>query len=393
MLLFNIWQKLINFKKPYRVLNWVKPSSNNLVHNYNLFQNQKPDFNILPVLKSNAYGHGLQDIAKILLKLKPKYLVVDGYFEALKIRKIDQNQPVLIMGSIALENYLFLKTKNFTFVVHDLESISALRARKEKIKIHLELNTGMNRHGIDPDEIEKYLKYIKMYSNLNLEGVMSHLADADNPNDQGYNQHQTKLFDETVNKIISFGFDLKYIHLAQSAGSQKILSKFANSIRLGLGLYGINPLDSDDVCSSNLQDLKPVLSLHSTITKIIELKKGEKVSYNGIFQAKEDTRVAVVPLGYYEGFDRILSNQVQVKHINETENSQKINFVKVAGRICMNHAIIELGGLPAKCGDEVIIYSNQRRDANSLQNLWKTYQLFPYSTLVHINENIRRVTI
>jgi alanine racemase len=158
-------------------------------------------------------------------------------------------------------------------------------------------------------------------------------------------------------------------------------------------LYGINPLDPDDVHSTNLCDLKPVLSLHSTITKIIELKKGEKVSYNGVFEAKEDTKIAVLPLGYYEGFDRILSNQTQVKHINETENSQKINFVRVAGRICMNHTMIELGELPAKYGDEVIIYSKHSLDANSLQNLWKTYQLFPYSALVHINENIRRVTI
>ena len=376
------------FTKPYKVLNWIELSQNALDCNYDLFESLNPNLNIFPVLKSNAYGHGLIQITKMLLKHKPKYLVVDSYFEALEIRKISWNQPVLIMGSIHLDNYKNLKYHNFTYVVHDLESIKTLGKLNRNIKIHLELNTGMNRHGINSDDLQTYLNLIKSYPKLNLEGVISHLADADNPGDQNYSASQVKQFDSTLQKIRDFGFNPAFIHLAQSAGSLKTKSEYANSIRLGLGLYGINPLDPKDPKHNLLENLIPVLTLYSTVTKIMNLKKGEKVSYNGIFEAQKDTKIAVIPLGYYEGLDRSLSNTGKVKITKQNEHPF---FVQIAGRVCMNHTMLDLNNSNAKVGDTVMVYSNKTNDPNSVQNYWKNSNIFAYSTLIHLNHKIRRV--
>jgi alanine racemase len=408
------------FTKPYKVLNWIELSQTALDYNYTLFSNLNPNLNIFPVLKSNAYGHGLTQITKMLLKHRPKYIVVDGYFEALEIRKISSTQTVLIMGTIEPSNYKNLKYNNFTYVIHDIESIEALGKLNRGIKIHLELNTGMNRHGIDPDDLQKYLTLLKSYPKLNLEGVMSHLADADNSNDDTYNQIQVEQFDSTLQKIHEFGFNPTFIHLAQSAGSLKINSKYANSLRLGLGLYGINPLEISDSKHNSLKNLKPVLALYSTITKIIDLKKGQKVSYNGIFEAKKDTKIGVIPLGYYEGLDRSLSNTGKVKIAtnsqlsdkkldmshraytqchpaldagsNQTNNKdQPFFFPQIAGRICMNHTMLDLNNLSVSVGDKVTVYSDDNQDPNSIQTLWQNNNLFAYTTLIHLNDKIRRI--
>jgi len=394
------------FTKPYKVLNWIELSQSALDYNYNLYESINPNSNIFPVLKSNAYGHGLREITKMLLKHKPKYLVVDGYFEALEIRKISHNQPVLIMGSIALENYTKLKYHNFTFVVHYLETIETLGKLNRNIKIHLELNTGMNRHGIDTNDLQNYLTLLKSYPKLNLEGVMSHLADADNPNDDSYNIEQVEQFDSALQEIQKFGFKPTFIHLGQSAGSIKIHSKYTNCFRLGLGLYGINPLDPKDSKYNSLKNLKPVLTLYSTITKIIDLKLGQKVSYNGIFEAKKDTKIGVIPMGYYEGLDRSLSNIGKVKItencIHQSHNwchpelvsgsnhlSNKLqSFFQIAGRVCMNHTMLDLNDSNVNVGDKVLVYSNDNQDPNSIQNLWQNNNLFAYTTLVHLNHNI-----
>ncbi len=289
---------LSNFEGKIQTLNRIEISEKNILHNFDYFQKNNYPSEIWPVLKSNAYGHGFQLIARILKKRKFSYLVVDSYFEALKIREVSR-QPVLLIGYTLPQNLPLMDFRGFATIVYDAETIRALGGINQKVKIHLKINTGMNRQGINPDEVNGCLNLIRKYDNLELEGVCSHLADADGARDD-YTKRQEKIFLEAVEKIRAKGFRPRYFHLANSAGSAKIKNSTCNAIRLGLGLYGYG-----------LSGLKHALRFITTLIKINNLKKGDKVSYNCSFTAPKNMRIGVIPVGYYEGLDRRLSNYPQ----------------------------------------------------------------------------------
>jgi alanine racemase len=155
-------------------------------------------------------------------------------------------------------------------------------------------------------------------------------------------------------------------------------------IRLGIGLYGINPFSPQHPDFTKLADLRPALRLVSTITKTIELKKGESVSYNYTFTAPKDMRIGVLPLGYYEGLPRALSNAGYVKYGNK--------FFPIVGRICMNHTMINLEGKEAiHEGNEVVVYSTSPEDRNSIDHIAQEFGLFNYNLLAALSSDVRRI--
>ncbi|MGH7237162.1 MAG: alanine racemase [Candidatus Saccharimonadales bacterium] len=365
----------------YQTLNLIELNAAAVVANVKLLQRQHPGFSVMPVLKANAYGHGLSEMAKILNDASCEFLAVDGYFEAAKIRYITKHR-ILVLGYIGSENVRLLDTKRCSFVVQDIAGLEAFARLNKSVKIHIELNTGMNRLGLRQDEFKPYLKILKKYSQLKLEGIMTHLADADNPRDNSFTGAQVKLFDELVEKVKWTGFNPKVIHVAQTAGSAKVKSKYANGLRLGIGLYGINPLNSNDGAYKELAGLQPVLALKSTIVKVINLKPGDKVSYNGIFTANQPTRIGVLPLGYYEGVPRELSNVGCATSENQ--------ILPIVGRVCMNHTMIDLKNSRLNVGDSVTVISANKSDSNSIQNIANNHNLFSYSLLTGLTSSVRR---
>jgi len=335
----------------YNSLNLIEISRGNLLFNFDYFSRLGK---VWPVLKSNAYGHGIGLITKILLERDFEYFVVDGYQEVLEIRKITK-RPVLMIGAILPSNFSKIKWKNLAIMVQDKETIVNLGKLNKGIKIHLKVNTGMNRQGVDLKEVKEVIKLIKKYSKLELEGVFSHLAG-------GNDLEQVKKFKE-VKKIVG---EVKYFHLGATNGVGDI-------IRLGIGLYGIG------------KGLKPVLKLKSKITKIREIGKGEKVSYGGIFTASKKTNIGVIPVGYFEGLDRRLSNKGFIKYKNK--------FYPIVGRVCMNMAIINFGKIKPKLWDEVEIISNNSKDKNSIEKMAEICETIPYDILVKINSSIRRTVV
>jgi alanine racemase len=371
---------LSSFAKSFTVYNEIKLYSTALLNNVSVLSKLSPENNIIPVLKSNAYGHGLSEIAKMLSVRKFPYIAVDGYFEAIAIHEVSK-QPVLVMGAIAPDNFSKIKPKNCAFVVHDRQTIEAMGKSRKKFTLHLEIETGMSRHGVDPTQVLDYVNQIKSYSNLNLEGVMSHLADADNPDD-AFTENQTIIFDNCVEQIINSGLRLKWVHIAQSAGLPKVKSKYANATRTGIALYGINPLEKKDKNFEKYSDLEPVLELVSTVTKIQKISYGTSVGYGCTFVAEKDTVIAVLPLGYYEGIPRELSNKGHVE-INGKSH-------KIAGRVCMNITMIDASVSEVKIGDKAVIISNDKNSRISAESVCKINNLFIYSYLTSLNQNIRR---
>lgn len=367
------------FENDFVPQNKISIFASAILHNASLFQSLS-DKRVIPVLKGNAYGHGITQVAAALKNIDIPYIAVDGYFEALRIREISK-QPVLVMGAILPINFARMKYDNFAFVVQDLATIDALGKTGKSIAVHLECNTGMNRYGAKQAELVDLTHGILRYKNLRLEGVMSHLADSDGI-DPATVESAVRQFDSCVETIINAGATPTMFHIAQTAGSLKAVSKYANAVRLGIGLYGINPFAESDPYHTRLNDLRPTLQLTSTVTKIIELEKGDKVSYNYTFTAPKAMKMGVIPFGYYEGLPRALSNVGVVKIGGQ--------YAPIIGRICMNHTMINLDGIDADVGDEVVIYSNNPTDVNTIDHIAHDHQLFNYNMLTALSSDVRR---
>lgn len=370
-------------ERRYKTLNVVQLDRKAMLHNVALVARQHRGTDIIPVLKSNAYGHGLREVAEILNDADCAFLAVDGYFEAAKLRHITKHR-MLVLGYILPSNVHLVDTERCSFVVQDIEGLEAFGELGRPVNVHLELNTGMNRLGLSEEELDAYLATVKRYPTLELEGVMSHLADADNEADGSYTVRQVRQFDKTIEHIRAAGFRPRVIHIAQTAGSTKAKSKHANAIRLGIGLYGVNPLAPIDQKYSELGNLQPVLRLISTIIKVIDLKPGDSVGYNRTFIAKRPMRIGVLPIGYYEGLPRELSNRSVL-----TAGTQKL---PILGRVSMNHVMV---GLPdgLQIGDKVTVFSADPMQPNSIAAIAANYHLFAYGLLTGIASSIRREII
>ena len=371
-----------NFQRKYDVYNRIEVSRSALLHNVGFFR-QQTNLQIIPVLKGNAYGHGIEQVATALKSERFPYIAVDGYFEALKVREHNSRQPILVMGMIKPQNFSKLRFRGLTFVVQDEATLAAIGKLRRPVKIHLELNTGMNRYGILPDELDKYIALIKKYPKVHLEGVMAHLADPDADSSDTIDA-ATKLFDKSVEKVLTAGLKPTIFHTAQSAGGPRAQSKYANTMRLGIGLYGINPFPATHKLRSALR-LRPALKLISTVSKIQQLEKGDKVSYNYTFTAPKAMRIGVLPLGYHEGVNRVLSSKGTVKVGSQLH--------PIVGRVCMNHTIIALEDDEIHAGDEVMVYSNHPADPNSIDNIAVQHGLFSYSLLTDLSPDVRRYLV
>ncbi len=379
----NIDTLLRKFEKDFATHNLIEVSRSALIHNLDFFA-QLSERKIIPVLKGNAYGHGINLVAKALKDQKLPYIAVDGYFEALRIREVS-SQPILIMGAILPDNFAKIKYDEFTFVVQDQATIKALAKTGKHVKVHLECNTGMNRYGANLAEVSDLTKLILNSKNLELEGVMSHLADSDGL-DPATVDTAVEQFDACVELVRACGANPTILHVAQSAGSLKARSKYANAVRLGIGLYGVNPFPAGHNFHPKLTgQLHPALKLTSTITKVAQLNKGDRVSYNYTFTAFRSMKIGVLPLGYYEGVNRALSN-VGVVKIGKT-------YAPIVGRVCMNHTMINLDGIEAQVGDKVVVYSNRSQDKNSIDSIANEHGLFSYNLLTALSSDVRRVLV
>ena len=369
-----------NFSKDFKVLNEIILSKDSFLHNISVLK-RISGLDIAPVLKANAYGHGIEAIATMSQNGSVPFIVVDGYFEALQIRK-SVKTPVLVLSAIDEDNFENLKLDDFAFTVSRLETIHAIGKTGKTAKIHIEVETGMKRHGITKNKLPKLIKTLEEYDNITVEGIMSHLADADNPKSEEFVDKQIERFDKAVEQIKQAGHDPKWIHISQSAGSTRKMSKYANVVRPGIALYGINPLDPKDPKYEELQQTRPVMSITSKIGAVQELKAGESLSYGLTYTTENDQKIAVIPFGYYEGLPSVLSNKAVLLGPSGEE-------LLARGRICMNHTMLDITDTDLKTGDAVTVISSNRSDPNSIQSICDKFDLFNYEFLVKISSSTR----
>lgn len=367
------------FVHKYEVANRIDISRSAVLHNFDLMSSVTGK-DIIPVLKSNAYGHGLKEVATILKDRSFPYIAVDGYFEALAIRKISK-QPVLIMGSLGANDINVLAKKLFAFVLYSLESLQQVERARKPVIIHLEINTGMNRHGIELEELPEVIARIKAQPNITLEGVMTHFATADEVDISFMKQQQSK-FEKAVQLVRTAGYNPKHIHTSNSAASSKPQSQSITAIRPGIALYGLNTLDVTDEYYTAFKNLHPVMQLTSRVDQIRTISKNETVGYNRTYKASGVQKVATIPIGYYEGIPRSLGNQSFITY--------KKRLLQTTGKICMNHTMFDCTNTNLKVGDEVILISADPNDPNCILNLRRSFGLFEYSLPTNFSNAIRR---
>ncbi len=378
MRLFSYLRSLKKSFSPYKRFIEILIFKDHILHNLKAYREKALPAEVAPVIKSNAYGHGLIEVARILDRQGVPFLVVDSLYEARRLRYEGITSPILVVGYTPTENILSSVPRKTTVTVATLEQLAELAQSESDAVIHIKIDTGMHRQGIQPREIKEAIKVVQE-SSLVLEGICSHFADADGETDE-FTNRQIATWNTAVEEFQKVFPTLRYMHLSATAGIRLSKEIRANVVRLGKGLYGINPVPRWPI------ELKPALEMRTVISAIRTLGPGERVGYNGTFETKHETRVATVPVGYYEGVDRRLSN----KGAFEVHGKA----CPILGRISMNISSLDVTDVPdAKIGDAVTVISADRDAPNSVENIAKRCNTISYDIVARIPEHLGRRVI
>ena len=357
----------------------IKISKSALLNNLYTLQSLVPQWQIAPVLKSNAYGHGLVLIAGILEKEKNiPFFCIDSYFEAELIRNAGIKTPLLIIGYTLTTMIQKNKLKNIFFTIGSLEQLKTLITLKTRQTIHLKFDTGMHRQGISYAKLNEIIDILSQKITLQINGIMSHLADADNPNSK-FTKLQIEQWNKLAKQFQKNFSNIRSYHLANSAGFACAKNMTANVGRTGIALYGINP-------KNLLAKFQPVLQMNSIISEIKTIEQNESVGYNGTFTAQHKMKIAIAPAGYFEGVDRRLSNQGCFLIKNKK--------ALLCGLINMNISCCDVTDIiDATIDSPVNIISHHSEDQNSIENIAKLCNTISYEILAHIPAHLRRIII
>ena len=363
---------------PHRPLVEVGISKANLLHNLHTYQARYQNVRIAPVLKSNAYGHDLGLVARLLDKEDIAFLMVDSLYEARRLRSAGVKSRIVVMGYVRPIDPERAHLTDVDFAFTDIEQLRETAQLLTRLtRFHLKIDTGMHRQGILPTEIPEAVALIKSNPNVHLVGIASHLADADGESEE-FSTHQIETWNEAVAEVERSIPTIEYRHLAATKGIRFGEASHTNVARVGIGLYGF------DTSPDGHTEVKPVLELRSTIASLRSIPAGDHVGYNTTFTALRPTTIATVPLGYFEGVDRRLSNK-GCMHVHGA-------IAPIAGRVSMNISTLDVTDVvDVTRGDTVTVLSRNPDDPNSVAVVAKACGTIPYEILVHIPQHLRRV--
>ena len=342
----------------------------------------KPQIKLLAVTKSNAYGHSLVDYAKLMSKLGADYLGVDSIVEALTLRQAKITKPILVLGyslsafySQAAKQKIILSLSSFD-QLNDLEKFA--RTTRTPLAIHLKIDTGMHRQGFSLIDLPEALaRLTKIKASIKVSGIYSHLAAPAELKFKSATQKQIANFHTAVRLAAEAGFSNLIRHLSATGGTLYWPEAHFDLVRVGIGLYGYLP--GDDLKTKRPVNLKPALTWKTIISEIKAVPKGESVGYSFNAKLKRDSRLAILPIGYWHGYPRLLSNQGEV-----LINGQR---AKLIGRVSMDMLIIDVPDLKnCRCGDEAIFLGPQLSPQELAQKTGTTH----YEILTRINPLIKK---
>jgi len=306
---------------------------------------------VIAVVKANAYGHGAIPVARTVLESGAEMLAVHWIYEGVELRKAGIQAPILIMGYTPSNGAEIVADWQLTPSLTTLEFAQALSEQAKikcvRIQVHVKVDTGMHRFGIMPGETVDFLLAIRNLFGIHLEGLSTHFATADWA-DQTEVLKQLEVFNQVRQAVFEAGIDIPLVHASHTPASMRLPETHFDAIRTGIAIYGMSPSSE----WSPPFEIHPALCLKSLVSRVHTLETGDGVSYGRTFIAQKPTRVALVPIGYGDGFHRVLSNKGSVLIRGKR--------APIVGRICMDQLVVNIDGIPdVQRNDEVVVLGKQ----------------------------------
>lgn len=348
-------------------------------------KNIRPETKMIAVIKADAYGHGAIPIAKLL----EDFPCIWGFAtavaeEAIALREAGIKKPILILGYVFDDYYETLIRQEVRLSVFDYETALKISETAEKInmtaKIHLALDTGMTRIGWkDNEESVRIISQINRMDQLEIEGMFTHFSRADET-DKTSADSQFQRFMDFRKLLMQQGMVFPFYHCSNSAGIIDMPYANLDLVRAGITIYGIYP--SDEVKKEHVP-LHPVLEWKAHVSFVKEVEKGVSISYGGTFTAQKSMIVATIPVGYADGYPRMLSNEGHVLIHGKR--------AKILGRICMDQFMVDVTDIPdVKRGDEVTLIGRDQEDEIRVEELSEICKRFPYEFVCDISPRVPR---
>jgi alanine racemase len=371
---------------------FVEIDTKALSHNTAVFRKLAgPKRKLAAVVKSDAYGHGMIEVSKIVLKAGMDWLAVFSVEEGFALRNAGIDAPILVLGppspgkiAEAVKADLRLTAASLDIARMVVKECNGMGA-----KVHLKIETGTNRQGLRPKDLLEAASLLKN-SGIEIDGAYTHFADIEDTTDHTFAESQLNTFMSRIESLGGDGFRPPILHTACSAATILFPDTYFEMVRAGIALYGLWPSSETRVSAKMLgrndMDLRPVMSVKTRITQINVVDAGQYVGYGRSFRTTRPSRLAVVPVGYADGYDRALSNQAHVL----------VRGVRapIRGRICMNLMMIDVTDIQeASTGDEVVLLGRQGKEEITAEFLAKLASSINYEIVTRIAPGAKRVTI
>lgn len=328
------------------------------------------DKTLMPVIKANGYGSFIQERIDILNMFN--IVAVANVSEAIKIRKIGYDKDIFVLNQPSVCDIENIHNYDISVGISEKSFIEKINL---PIKVHLEIETGMNRTGIFYDQLDDYIELIKNNKNINVVGIYTHLSSADN--DMEYTNKQLSIFHDAL-ELLKNHFTFQYIHSEASNGLLKCMSNDTNTVRPGLVMYGYETFSG----MKNIIPVEEILRLKSKIIYLKKVSKGSAISYNQKYIAPKDLVVATIPIGYADGYRRSFSNKAFI-----VVNGKKC---PVLGNVCMDSCMIDVTGCDCQVEDEVYIFDNELVTLDELSEIAGTIS---YELMCNISNRVHRMFI
>ena len=353
-----------------------------LAYNLNFHRNRlHPDTKMVAMVKASSYGLGDVELVNTLLDQGIDYLAVAYTDEGVRLRKRRIDTPIIVLGAeahsfeVMVNHRLEPEIFNF-YYLQQLEEVLARHPEIPTFNIHVKLDTGMHRLGFDMQDIPRLIDIVKRNPKLRIASVFSHLAAAEDPAEDAFTRRQIALFGHMTD-VLCAAFDYKILrHILNSAGIIRFPEAQFDMVRLGIQLYGCSEIPEMTMKLHNVVTLKTV------ITQIKQIPAGETIGYNRTWKLQRDTQVAIIPIGYADGYPRELCNGCGKVLVQ----GQK---VPVIGKICMDMCMLDITGLRVHEGDEVIVYG----EGNTVSEMAAAAGLISYELMTRISQRVPRVYV
>ncbi len=340
-----------------------------------------PDVALMAVVKANAYGHGAVGVSTTALLNGAEYLGVASINEAIELREAGIDDPILILGFTPAWAARQAIINRITVTLFDVEMARQFdRAAGElnsRAKVHVKVDTGMGRLGLLPDQVPRFFRHIERLKNIEVEGIFTHFSVADE--DLDYTRRQLDRFNYVLELLKAAGIRFKYVHAANTAATLRLPESHFNMVRVGIGMHGLAPSEQVQLP----EGFRPTMSWKTSIAQVKTLPPGSYVSYGNTYITKGTERIAVIPVGYADGFRRSPRNWGEV-----LVHGQRAPIV---GRVCMDQTMINVSHIPdVRIGDEVVLIGRQGDDEITADEVAKRLGTINYEVVSVILSRVPR---